>query len=104
MSAIDETPDGRTVYLWEVEPCHDDGAGTSGWTLTVVSMTPDLSDLSRIVRVALDTRFREGYGEGYAATWTGIKRAVLIGHATLDPRLDGHPELRGQAFEGDILP
>jgi hypothetical protein len=82
MTRVDETPDARKVYIYDVEPTRDDGRGTSGWRVQVVCDSHDLSDLSRIVRIALE---QENITD--PSVWTGIKEAKLLAAAYLDPRI-----------------
>lgn len=72
-----------TLYVYEVEPTHADGRGTSGWKVTVATDKLDLSDLARIVRVAIADRM----GDEAAADWVGIKEVKLLTTVVLDPRI-----------------
>lgn len=79
-------PNARFVYVYVVEPSHEDGRGTSGWTVTVVTESCDLSDLARIVQVELaSARMNISDPE----SWCGIKSARLVTTAVLDPRIAG---------------
>ncbi len=81
-TSVDESPDARQVYIYEVEPTQADGRGTSGWKVVVACDSHDLSDLSRIVRVALTQK-----DIADPVAWTGIKEANLLTTAFLDPRI-----------------
>jgi hypothetical protein len=81
--STDETPHARRVFVYEVDPCQEDGSGTSGWTVTVVVDRLELTDVLRVMRVEIERL----YGEGAADRWIGIKTAKLITVAVLDPRI-----------------
>ncbi len=85
MTPPDLTPEQATkrLFIYEVEPSHEDGRGTSGWTVTVATDRCDLSDLARIVRVHL----LDADVVHEPENWTGIKSAKLLTTAVLDPRI-----------------
>jgi hypothetical protein len=73
---------GKRVFVYEVEPCSEEGRGTSGWTVNVVVDSLDLADILRVMRVEVERTI-----DGDADRWVGIKTATLIAVAVLDPRI-----------------
>lgn len=74
--------DAMRVFVYEVWPCREDGGKTSGWSVTVATDRPDMSDLGRLVRLEVERKFRDG-----DSRWVGIERAELRAVAALDPRI-----------------
>lgn len=78
----DEVGDaGRRVFVYEVKLCKADGSRGSGWSVEVVTDSPDPVALLRTARVAAAA---ELYG---ADDWVGIDEVKLLTTAVLDPRI-----------------